>query len=50
MVGSRRLFPMTGRAVCVECGFARLELGRHSAAHGHLCGLSGVAGHEEAQA
>jgi len=39
VVGSCRLFPMTCRTVCVECGFARLELGRHSAAHGRLCRL-----------
>jgi hypothetical protein len=53
MVSSRCVFPMTGQTVCVEAGFARLELGWHSAAHGclcRLCGLCGVAGHEEAQA
>ena len=53
MIGACRLFSMTGRTARVEYGFARLELGRHSAAHGglcRLCGLRGVASCEEAQA
>ena len=52
VVGAHRLFPMTGCTVRVERGFARLELGRHSAAHGclcGLCGLCGVAGREESK-
>ena len=48
VVGSHRLFAMTGRTVRVECGFAHLELGRHRTAPDRLFWLRGVAGHEEA--
>jgi hypothetical protein len=51
VVGAHALFPMTDRTVRIECGFARLELGRHSAAYGlcRLWRLCGVAGSEEAK-
>ena len=48
VVRSRRLFPMTGCTVYVECGFASLELGRHRATPSCWLGLRGIAGHEEA--
>jgi len=48
VIGACRLFPMTGRTVCVECGFTRLELGRHRANHDRWLGLRGIAAHEEA--
>jgi len=49
VVSSHRLFSMTGGTVRIECGFPRLELGRHRTAHDRLCRLRGVAGHEEAE-
>ena len=50
VVGSYRLFPMTGRTVRVECGFAHLELCRHGTTPSGLFGLRGIAGSEEAKA
>jgi len=48
VVGSHRLFPMTGRTARVEYGFARLEFGRHRATSSRWLGLRGIAGDEKA--
>lgn len=49
VVGARRLLPVAGSTVSIECGFAYLELSRHRTASSRWLGLRGIASHEEAQ-